>query len=474
MKKRVIIIGAGEAGRMVSNDLLHNSKICGFYEIVGFLDDDPNKESVDGIDVIGSIDDVDKIVTIRMIDEVIIAIPSASKNLINSIINKIPTQSVKVKIIPGFYDIIQGQANWKDLRTIRLEDLLGREEVGMDLDIISGHYQDKVVLVTGAGGSIGSEIVKHLLRLPIKQLVAFGHGENSIHNLIQLYGSDKRFTYCIGDIRDAGKLQYEFEKYKPDIVFHAAAHKHLPLMECYPDEAVKNNIIGTYNVVNAAIYAKVRKFLLISTDKAVRPTSVMGATKRIAELIVGSYNRTQSVTETTIVRFGNVLGSRGSVIPTFEQAIKNGGPINLTHPDIERYFMSIPEAARLVIKAICIPKSPTQQNIFVLDMGKPVKIIDLAKNMIKLSGYTENEISIRIVGLRKGEKLYEELSYDKTKLEQSQFEKIMFAGEEITSMTQALLDDMIQQFEQAAVNYDYDKIYALLNQYIPEYERSEE
>ncbi len=469
MKKRALIIGAGEAGKMVSNDMLRQSKIRDEYEIIGFIDDDPMKQRINGIDVIGAMKDLPDILEWEQPDEVIIAIPSASPKVISSIIDKVPPRSAKLKIIPGIYDIIQGKASWQQLRQVRPEDLLGREEVGMEYDKTDDIYKDKTVLITGAGGSIGSEIVRNVLRLPIRKLVALGRGENSIHNLIEEFRSESRFTYIIGDIRDKSKLAHEFAKHKPDIVFHAAAHKHVPLMEDYPDEAVKNNILGTNNVLQAAISAGVGRFLLISTDKAVRPTSVMGATKRIAELLVSGYNHIQNVTHCTIVRFGNVLASRGSVIPTFRQQIEAGGPITLTHPDIERYFMSIPEAARLVIKAICIPQAADTENVFVLDMGQPIRIMDLAKNLIKLSGHTEDEIPIKIIGLRPGEKLYEELSYDKTKLRPSEFDKILWTGEPRRYISKEEIQNMIDKFRAAAKSYDNEKIFGLIRQYVPEF-----
>lgn len=469
MKKRALIIGAGVAGKMVCNDMQRQGKIRDEYEIIGFIDDDPAKQSVCGIDVIGAIKDLPDILEWEQPDEVLIAIPSAPQNVISDIIDKIPPGCTKLRIIPGIYDIIQGEANWKQLRTVRPEDLLGREEVGMEYDKTDDIYKDKTVLITGAGGSIGSEIVRNVLRLPIRKLVALGRGENSIYNLIEEFRSESRFTYIIGDIRDKSKLTHEFTKHKPDIVFHAAAHKHVPLMEDYPDEAVKNNILGTNNVLQAAISADVERFLLISTDKAVRPTSVMGATKRIAELLVSGYNYIQNTTHCTIVRFGNVLASRGSVIPTFMRQIESGGPITLTHPDIERYFMSIPEAARLVIKAVCIPQSPTEQNAFVLDMGQPIRIMDLAKNLVRLSGHTEGEIPIKIIGLRPGEKLYEELSYDKTKLKPSEFDKILWTGEPRRHISNEEIQNLIDEFRAAAESYDRDRILALIKKYVPEF-----
>ncbi|MBP7553388.1 MAG: polysaccharide biosynthesis protein [Spirochaetes bacterium] len=466
MKKRVIIIGAGEAGKMVSNDILRNKKISDKYEIIGFLDDDKTKDVINHIPVLGGLDAVGRISEQYNVDEIIISIPSADKELISSIIRKVSDLSINIKIVPGIYDIIQGDVNWKQIRDVKPEDLLGREEVGIEIDKIENEYIDKTVFITGAGGSIGSEIVRHLFKLPIKKLIAFGRGENSIHNLIEEFHYEKRFNYVIGDIRDVSKLNHEIKKYEPDIIFHAAAHKHLPLMEEYPDESVKNNIFGTHNLVTSAINNKIPKVLIISTDKAVNPSSVMGATKRVAEIIALSYNKFQSTTKFSIVRFGNVLGSRGSVIPTFKKRIESGGPINLTDPNIERFFMSIPEAARLVLKSISIKEGA----IFILDMGRSIKIVDLAKNLIKLSGRKEEEIAIRITGLRKGEKLYEELSYKKENLTVSKFNKILIANEsENPEINKKYIDKMLEEFLFAANDYDNFKIKSLLKKYIPEY-----
>lgn len=426
MIKRVLIIGAGVAGQMVLNEIINHKRINQSYKIIGLLDDNKVGIKIDGYEVLGNIASAKTIIQQQKINEVIIAIPSGSKELISEIVDNVGSTGIKIKIVPGIFEIISGKITWNQIREVRPEDLLGREEVDFEIDKINHKYKNKIVLVTGAGGSIGSEIVRNLLKLDIKKIIALGHGENSIHSLLEEFRSDKRFDYIIGDIKDTEKIEYILKNNSIDFIFHAAAHKHLPLMEEYPDEALKNNIFGTYNVAKAAIKYKIPRFILISTDKAVNPTSVMGATKAVAERIIISMNGLQKETRFSLVRFGNVLGSRGSVIPAFKKQIEKGGPVLITHKDIERYFMSIPEAAKLVIKSSVL----TDVNIAILDMGRPIKIIELAKNLIKLSGYTEDEIPIEIVGLRKGEKLFEELTIKDTLLK-SEFDKILIATENL-------------------------------------------
>ena len=337
---------------------------------------------------------------------------------------------------------------------------MGREEVGFDIDKISHYYKDKTIFVTGAGGSIGSQIFKELFELPVKNIVAFGHGENSIHNLIVKMGNDKRFRYVIGDIKDKDKIEYEIGRFKPDIIFHVA-HKHVPLMEDYPDEAVKNNILGTYNVAKASLINSVCKFVFVSTDKAVNPSSVMGATKRISEKIILSLNRDQDKTKFQLTRFGNVLGSRGSVIPIFKEQIEKGGPITVTHKDMTRFFMSLREAARLVIKSATIDTG----KIFVLDMGKAVNIVELAKNLIKLYGYNEDEIPIIYTGIRAGEKLNEEIFSNKELLKESHFEKLFVSSEESLFYTNDEIEDMVRNFKNIVEKHNNFDIVALLKKY---------
>jgi len=464
--KNLLIIGAGSAGRMVANEIMKHNTIKDKYNICGFVDDDKNKKELDGLPVLGSINDLHKVIKSYNISEVIIAIPSAESSTVKRILNLLSDASVLVKIVPGIYEIIEGKVTLNQIRNIEPEDLLGRQEIGFDIDKISSFYKDKKILITGGGGSIGSEILIQLLKLPVINVIALGHGENSIHTVMNRVLNDKKFKYIIADIKDYNKIDHEFKITSPDIIFHAAAHKHVPLMEEYPDEAVKNNIIGTYNCAKSAINNNVKKFIFISTDKAVNPTSVMGATKRIAEKIVLSLNNIQNKTDFSLTRFGNVLSSRGSVVPIFKKQIEEGGPVTVTHPEITRYFMSIPEAARLVIKSA----ASVEGRIYILDMGMPIKIYDLAKNMIKLYGYNEDDIKIKFTGLRKGEKMYEELfTNNEEKLLKSDFNKLLVSLENNDLLDEAGLDIMIKEFKEISESYDNNKIRLLLKKYVPEY-----
>lgn len=450
--KTVIVIGAGSAGQMIVHELLHNTKKKNKYSIVGYLDDNNALigQLFEGIPVLGKISDVADFVQKYNADTIYVAIPSASSVQIMRILESLYTVKAKIKIVPGMIEIIEGCATSSQLRPIKPGDLLGREEVTFDIEKLLPYYKDKTVFITGAGGSIGSELLQQILCLPVRKIVAFGHGENSIHTLIQTVGGEPRFEYIIGDIRDSDKLMCEVQRVKPDIIFHAAAHKHVPLMEEYPDEAVKNNIIGTYNCCLAAIEGNVKKFVLISTDKAVKPSSVMGASKRIAEQIVLSMNSKKSKTHFILTRFGNVLGSRGSVVPVFQRQIQAGGPVTVTHPEMTRFFMSIREAARLVIKAASLKNG----NIFILDMGQPVKIIDLARSMILLSGHTIDEIPIKISGIRPGEKLTEEILTDTEKLCKTDFEKLFISEEKNIFYEADELKLLIDDFLTVAQTYD--------------------
>ncbi len=457
----VLIIGAGEAGKMVLKEMRNHGGLYNKFEVIGFLDDDTQKKKIDGIPVLGKIDTAQDIVKKYDVAEIIIAIPSAGQNLISRIISALSEAKAKIKIVPGIFEIIEGSVSFSQIRDIAPTDLLGREEVSFDLDLVAPFYKDKTIFVTGAGGSIGSEIFNQILKLPVKQCIAFGRGENSIHKLINKYNSDKRFEYVIGDIKDFEKIHHEIDRFKPDIIFHAAAHKHVPLMENYPDEAVKNNIFGTLNVAKGAIENEVGQFLLVSTDKAVNPVSVMGMSKRVAERIIISFNKIQDTTKFRLVRFGNVLGSRGSVVPIFERQIRNGGPVTVTHPEITRYFMSIPEAAKLVIKSVLIENG----KIFILDMGKPIRIQDLAKNLIRLHGYIEEEIPIKFTGLRPGEKMYEELLTDTENLAKSKFEKLYVSDCEEIAFDEKELNTMIGELEKVIQSYDTELIKQKLMEY---------
>ncbi|GAA4839839.1 nucleoside-diphosphate sugar epimerase/dehydratase [Paenibacillus vulneris] len=409
-KKRTLIIGAGSAGVMVARQLVKNHDV----ELlpVAFIDDNPNLQHLDilGIPVVGGIDQIEKAVEELHIDNIVIAIPSLGKKGLNNIFRECAKTSAKTQILPMLEDIVTGKLSVSQFRDVQVEDLLGREPIELDIDSISGYVTQKRVLVTGAGGSIGSEICRQITRFHPSQLILLGHGENSIYSiemeLRDLCGNtDIKFVTEIADIQDAVKMMSIMNKYRPQVVYHAAAHKHVPLMERNPEEAVKNNVIGTLNVAKAASKFGVGTFVMISTDKAVNPTSVMGATKRLAEMIIQHMDMS-SETKFVAVRFGNVLGSRGSVIPRFKQQIEKGGPVSVTHPDMIRYFMTIPEASRLVIQAGALAKGG---EIFVLDMGEPVKIVDLARNLIKLSGHSTDDIEIVFTGIRPGEKLFEEL-----------------------------------------------------------------
>lgn len=418
VKKRTLIIGAGSTGRMLVRQLKEhsNSKLCP----VAFLDDDVHFQNLNlaGIHVRGKLTDLKKVIVRQDIEHIVIAIPSLQKAKLNEIITTARILEKSVQILPFIEDIALGNISINQIRDVSIEDLLGREPVELDLKAIAEKVDAATILVTGAGGSIGSEICRQLTYFKPKKIVLLGHGENSIYTieleLLKKY-PDITFVTEIADVQDREKIFAVMKTYQPKFVFHAAAHKHVPLMERNPEAAVKNNIYGTKNIAEAAADAKVDTFVMVSTDKAVNPTSVMGATKRIAEMVVQNLAG-KSSTRFVAVRFGNVLGSRGSVIPLFKKQIEEGGPVTVTHPDMERYFMTIPEASRLVIQAGSLAKGG---EIFVLDMGESVKIVDLAKNLIELSGFSEDEIKIEFSGIRPGEKLFEELlNEDEIYLEQ--------------------------------------------------------
>nr|WP_233706933.1 nucleoside-diphosphate sugar epimerase/dehydratase [Enterococcus sp. YC2-6] len=443
--KNTLILGAGEGGRILYNSLL-GSKTAGDINVVGFIDDDPNKRHtyLSGKKVLGSIKDLPELVDKYEIAMITIAIPSLSRKKLREIFELIEPLHVKVNSMPSMEEVASGKINLSRLKEIDVVDLLGRDEVQLDIDAIKDQITGKTILVTGAGGSIGSEICRQVIRFNPRRLLLLGHGENSIY----LIDRELRNNYqeniteivpIIADIQDRKKIFAIMEHYQPEIVYHAAAHKHVPLMEYNPREAVKNNVYGTKNVAEAAKAAKVKNFVMVSTDKANNPPNVMGATKRIAEMIVTGLNEA-GCTKFSAVRFGNVLGSRGSVIPVFREQIANGGPITITDFRMTRYFMTIPEASRLVIQSGALAKGG---EIFILDMSEPVKIIDLAKNMIRLSGYSEDEIEIIETGIRPGEKLYEELLLDKERNDEAVFEKI-FVGN-ITGYSIAEVMEFIEQ-----------------------------
>lgn len=409
-KERVLIYGAGEAGVLLVKEAGVNPDFP--YNIIGFLDDSINKigGKVYGLKVFGGFDDLEKIVEEQKIAKIIISMPSAKRKEISKILEKINgIESVSAKIISNVDNLIEKTNLSSQLRNIKLEDLLGRDEIEINTREISGFIEGKTIFVTGGGGSIGSELINQIAKYNPKRIVNVEINENSSY-LMELE-LKRKYPYLeykteIASVRDLDKLENLFNKHKPDILFHAAAHKHVPLMENNPEEAIKNNIFGTKNVAECCLKYKLESVVLISTDKAVNPTNIMGATKRVCEMIFQKYSEKSSSTKFMAVRFGNVLGSNGSVIPIFSKLIEEGKNLTLTHKDIIRYFMTIPEAAQLVIEAGALGKGG---EIFILDMGEPVKIYDLARNMIKLSG---SSVGIDIVGLRPGEKLFEELLYD--------------------------------------------------------------
>lgn len=407
-QKETLIIGAGAGGTMVARQLLHNSEAE--LNPVAFIDDNVRIHGLEimGIRVFGGRDKIEKIVNKKQIEQIIIAIPSLKKGQLHDIFNECAKTKAKTQIIPMLEDLMTGKLSISQVRDVEVEDLLGRDQVELDTDTIGKKLTAKTILVTGAGGSIGSEICRQICKFNPGTIILLGHGENSIYDIeMELKRAYKviKIETEIADVQDRKKIFSIMKKYCPDVVYHAAAHKHVPLMERNPEEAVKNNVIGTKNVAEATSEANVGIFVMVSSDKAVNPTSVMGATKRIAEMVVQHMDMV-SETRFVAVRFGNVLGSRGSVIPLFKKQIAEGGPVTVTDPEMVRYFMTIPEASRLVLQAGALAKGG---EIFVLDMGEPVRIVDLAKNLIKLSGYTADEIPIEFTGMRPGEKMYEEL-----------------------------------------------------------------
>ncbi|MDT2797552.1 nucleoside-diphosphate sugar epimerase/dehydratase [Enterococcus cecorum] len=425
----ILIMGAGEGGRVLINSLL-STKNTEKVKISGIIDDDVNKVGtyLNGIKVLGTTSDLNKLIKENEVDMLTVAIPSISKHRLNELFDLSQSLGFKLNIMPSMEEIAEGKVNFSKLKDIDVVDLLGREEVKLDIEQIKEKITDKVILVTGAGGSIGSEICRQVMRFNPRKLLLLGHGENSIYlinrELQNKYrNKETEIIPIIADVQDRPRIDMIMQIYHPDIVYHAAAHKHVPLMEYNPVEAVKNNVIGTRNVAESAKLHNVESFVMVSTDKANNPPNVMGSTKRIAEMIVTGLNE-EGHTKFSAVRFGNVLGSRGSVIPVFKEQIAKGGPVTVTDFRMTRYFMTIPEASRLVIQSGALAKGG---EIFILDMGEPVKILDLAKQMINMSGSSEDEIQIIESGIRPGEKLYEELLLDKERNDHQVFDKI-FVG----------------------------------------------
>jgi FlaA1/EpsC-like NDP-sugar epimerase len=405
----VLIVGAGSAGAMVAKELANHPEIG--KRAVGFIDDDPEKigSVLLSLPVLGTRDQIAEVVLSHRVHEIIIAMPSAPGSVIRATMDACKDLNVRIKTLPGVYELVDGKVSVKQLRDIQIEDLLGREPVVLDLDQIGAYLAGQTILVTGAGGSIGSEICRQITRFKPKSMILLGHGENSIFEIeqeLKRRHPGQHTVAVIADVRDEHRIDRVFEQYKPDVVFHAAAHKHVPLMEANPEEALTNNVFGTRNVARAADRHGAKRFVMISTDKAVNPVSVMGMSKRVAEMVVQAIGST-SQTKFMAVRFGNVLGSRGSVVPMFRKQIAEGGPVTVTHPDMTRYFMTIPEAVQLVIQAGAMGKGG---EVFVLDMGEPIKITRLAEEIIRLSGMEPGkDMEIVYTGVRPGEKLFEEI-----------------------------------------------------------------
>ncbi|MBJ9983230.1 polysaccharide biosynthesis protein [Bacillus sp. S70] len=461
-KKRTLIIGAGSAGTMVVRQLQHN-KEADLYPIA-FVDDDRNKQKLEiyNVPVVGTTNHIQEIVEDNDIEHIIIAIPSLNRSQINEIFEKCRKTKAKTQIVPMLEDLLDGKLSVNEFRDVQVEDLLGREPIKLDDAGIGEKITGKTILVTGAGGSIGSEICRQVMKYKPAKIVLLGHGENSIYNIEMemrvTYKDSVEITTEIADIQDRHKIFEIMKKHQPYIVYHAAAHKHVPLMERNPEEAVKNNIFGTKNVAEAADTFKVNTFVMVSTDKAVNPTNVMGATKRFAEMIVQHMASVSTNTRFVAVRFGNVLGSRGSVIPLFKKQIQKGGPVTVTHPDMIRYFMTIPEASRLVIQAGTLARGG---ELFVLDMGDPVKIVDLAKNLITLSGYSVEEIGIEFTGLRPGEKMYEELLNEGEIHPEQIFPKIHIG--KAVLMDQDILMQFMDDFEKMSRKDIRDRLLRIAN-----------
>ncbi|EIT86528.1 polysaccharide biosynthesis protein CapD [Fictibacillus macauensis ZFHKF-1] len=443
-KTKTIIIGAGAAGTMVARQLLRNKGADMLP--VAFIDDDKRKQGLDilGIPVAGGVNAIEQVTSIYGAAHIIIAIPSLKRKELNVVFNECAKTKAKTQIIPKLEDLMSGKVSVNQFRDIKVEDLLGRKPVHLDMEGISEYVSGKVVLVTGAGGSIGSEICRQITLFNPRKLVLLGHGENSIYS-IEMELKEKIQSQAIeivteiADLQDQQKMLDVVGKHQPDVIYHAAAHKHVPLMERNPEEAVKNNVIGTRNIAEAASWHRVKTFVMISSDKAVNPTSVMGATKRLAEMIVQNMD-SKSETRFVAVRFGNVLGSRGSVIPLFKKQIEKGGPVTVTHPEMVRYFMTIPEASRLVVQAGALAQGG---EIFVLDMGEPVKITDLAQNVIKLSGNSVEDIGIEYTGIRPGEKLFEELLKNDEVHEEQIYPKI-YVGKKSASLYLQDIEQLIE------------------------------
>ena len=467
-KKKIILIGAGHTGQSIlrQSSLKYDTSVV----VIGFMDDDKQKlgRELNGVTIFGEIDELNDYK--HLFDEIYICIPSATRNQMRSIIEKCKNTGKPFKTLPSLSELIEGKVSLSQFREVSVVDLLGRKEIILDKKSIKKLIKGKRILVTGAGGSIGSELVRQCLLYEPSIIILIDFSELNLFEIErEIISKDSNILVkpYLSDIRDVSAIQPVFKEFKPQIVFHAAAYKHVPMQEKFPSEAVKTNVFGTINISNLSIKYGVEKFVLVSTDKAVRPTNVMGATKRLAEIIIQNSNQKQNNTDFIAVRFGNVLGSSGSVIPIFKEQIKNGGPVTITDPDMERYFMSIPEASQLILQAGGLGMGG---EIFILDMGKTIKIIDLASDLIRLSGYEPgSEISIEITGARPGEKIVEELSLSTETLDKTTHSKIFVLKNNSVYKSSEEVSQNLEELKNTIINLDQTQIKSVLSKILKEY-----
>lgn len=461
-----LVIGAGEAGSMIIQELKYSAHLNS--KVVGVIDDNPHKKGklIHGVRILGGRECILDAAKKYEVDEIILAIPSVSPKVTRDILRICNQTTCKLKILPGMYQLITEDVSVSKLRDVSIEDLLGRDPIKVDLESVRGFIEDRCIMVTGGGGSIGSELCRQIAKYKPSRLIIFDIYENNAYDIqqeLKLNHPELNLTVLIGSVRNTSRIESVIETYRPDVIYHAAAHKHVPLMEDSPNEAIKNNVFGTYKTARAADKFGVKRFVLISTDKAVNPTNIMGASKRMCEMIIQTFNR-YSKTEYVAVRFGNVLGSNGSVIPLFKRQMAAGGPLTVTHPDIIRYFMTIPEAVSLVLEAGAFAKGG---EIFVLDMGEPVKIADLAKNLIRLSGYTLGvDMDIKYTGLRPGEKLYEELLVKEEGIQKTD-NNLIYIGKPLEFNEVHFLSGL-RELEEAALN-ESSSVKQIVSEIVPTY-----
>ena len=472
--KPTLIVGAGDAGAIVARELKKNHTFGeSANTVIGFVDDDSDKQKqkMFEIPVLGTRKDIPSLVEKYRVEEIIIAIPSVSGGVVRDIVDICSGTPARLKIVPGIYELLDGRISVNQIREVKVEDLLDRAPVKLNLESISGYLENKVVMVTGAGGSIGSELCRQIIRFSVSKIILLDNGENNLFEIQQELNQrfpDLVIVPAVADVKDYTGIEAVFRKYHPDVVFHAAAHKHVPLVEMNAAEAVKNNVWGTWAVAQCAHRYEVESFIFISTDKAVNPASIMGATKRVAEMVIQNI-APRSNTRFGSVRFGNVLDSRGSVVPLFKKQIQQGGPVTVTHPEMMRYFMTIPEAVQLVIQAGSFAK---EGEVFLLDMGRPVKIVDLAQKMIKLAGFRPEDIEITFTGVRSGEKLKEELLTEKEGVSRTRHERIFVAQPDV--FNQFSLEKLLQNISDPGWNAGFEEVVILLQAVLPSFRKEEE